>query len=325
MQRTLFSGDTRPPLWRIVIAFFGIYVIWGSAYIAIHFTIQTIPPFIGASGRFLVAGGLLYLWIRRQGVPNPTRRQWLSASVAGFLMFLINNGLLVWSQQIVPSGMSSLIIGCSPIFIVLLDWLRPGGHRPPLQVFAGLALGAFGLALLVDPSHMLVSGPQVWIGVGALIIAALGWAIGTIYNQHADLPPSTMMSTATQLFTGGVMLGILSLVTGETAHFDPASVSLTSFVALTYLALASSLFGYGSYVWLLRVIRPSIVSTYSYVSPIVALFLGWLLANEPLSWRTLIAAVIILGSVMVINSARFSAPVGKLEEAPTPEMMPEVP
>ncbi len=319
------TSAARPARWLLLIAFFAIYVIWGSAFIAIHFAIQTIPPFIGASGRFLFAGGLLYLWMRSRGVPNPTRKQWLAAMVAGFLFFVVDNGLLVWAQQIVPSGTASLILGSTPIFIVLIDWLRRGGRRPTLPIFIGLVLGAVGLALLVDPSHMLVTGSAVWIGIGALIVASFGWAAGSIYNQHADLPKSALMSTATQLFCGGILLIGVSLLSGETASFNPAQVTPGSMAAIVYLAVASSIFGFGSYVWLLRVSRPSLVATYAYVNPIVALFLGWALASEPITGRTLIAAAIILGSIMLINNARQNAPDGKADELTQPTMMPETP
>ncbi len=319
------TGTARPSRWRLVSAFFAIYIIWGSAYIAIHFAIQTIPPFLGASGRFLLAGGLLYLWMRSRGAPNPTRKQWLAATIAGFLFFVLNNGLLVWSEQIVPSGTAALIIGSIPIFMVIIDWLRPGGHRPTLPILLGLILGTVGLALLVNPAHMLVPGDRAWIGIGALVVASFGWAAGSIYNQHADLPHSSLMSTAAQLLTGGVMLAVISVITGETTRFNAAQVTPVSLGAILYLALASSIFGFGSFIWLMRVSKPSLVSTYAYVNPIVALFLGWLLASEHLTGQTLIAAAIILGSVMLINQARQHDQPGDAEKTDAQTIMPEMP
>lgn len=319
------TGTTPPSRWRLVLAFFAIYIVWGSAYIAIHFAIQTIPPFMGASGRFLLAGGLVYVWMRSRGVPNPTRKQWLAATIAGFLFFVVNNGLLVWSQQVVPSGTAALIIGSVPIFTVLIDWLRPGGRRPTLLIFIGLALGAVGLVLLIDPSHLVVAGEKVWIGIGALVVASVGWAAGSVYNQHADLPKSALMSTAVQLFCGGVLLAVLSVITRETAGFNLSQVTPISLGAIVYLALASSIFGFGSFIWLLRVSKPSRVSTYAYINPIVALFLGWALASEPITGQTLIAAAIILGSVMLINNARQQAKPGDAEKLDAQTIMPEMP
>lgn len=297
------------PRWRLLFAYFALYIVWGSAYSAIHIAIETTPPFLMAGLRFALAGGVLYLWVRSRGEPAPVRAHWRSAIIAGLILFIGNNGLLVWSaSQSVPGGIQSLIVASVPMWMVLLTWLRPGGKRPGALVFAGLLIGFAGIALLIDPAQIasiqVAPGDNLLLGIAAMIFAAFCWSVGSLYTRQAHLPSSPLLSTAMQLLTGGVMLIGLSILTGEAAGFDLAQVSPASAAAIVYLAVFPSLIGFTSYIWLLRVQPPSRVATYAYVNPIVALILGLIFQGEPLTARTLVAAAVIIGAVMLINNAR---------------------
>jgi len=293
-----------PSKLRLALAFAAIYLIWGSSYVAIHFAIETLPIFLMAGVRFIAAGLLLYGWSIWHGAPAPTRKQWRSAAIAGFFLFLLNNGALVISQQVVPPGMMSLLLAGTPLWMIMIHWLFAGGMRPRLTVFAGLALGLFGIALLVSPSSLTAGTSDsngFLLGAVLAVFGSITWSIGSLYGKRADLPSSPMLSTSMQLLTGGVMLLALGLVTGQGAELNLSAVSWHSWLALIYLILGPSIFGFGSFIWLMRVASPTRVSTYAYVNPVVALFLGWLLAHETITERTIIAAAIIIASVMMMN------------------------
>jgi drug/metabolite transporter (DMT)-like permease len=304
-----------PARWLLLAAFGAIYIVWGSSYVGIHFAVESIPPFLMGGVRFGIAGLLMIAWALGRGAKRPTRAHWRSASIAGLAMFLINNGALMWAATTVPSGMLALLIAATPMWMVLLDWWRPtvrgrspGGTRPTVMVFAGLLIGFFGILMLVNPAQFSEVKPNFAIGVVAVLIGTVGWAGGSLYARQADLPESPILCTGMQLLTGGVMLLALSVVSGETARFTLAEVTPESAFAVVYLILFGSIIGFGSYVWLMRVSSPARVSTYAYVNPIIAVLLGWALAGEGLTVRTLIAAAVIIGSVMVINTARHHKP-----------------
>lgn len=306
------SSDTQAPArWAVWAAFAAIYLIWGSTYIGIRFAVETIPPFLMGGSRFMMAGLLMMVWALARGAKWPTWSQWRSASIAGFVLFVLNNGALVWAAQHVPSGVLALLIAATPMWMVLLDWWRPsvhgrlaGGARPTNMVFAGLLLGFFGILLLANPTQLGEISPNFAIGVVVTLIGSVAWAAGSLYARQADMPESPILSTALQLFVGGGLLLALGLASGQAAGFDLAQVTAQSAVSWVYLLIFGSIIGFGSYVWLLRVSTPARVSTYAYVNPVIAVFLGWLLADEPLTPRTMIAAAIIIGSVMLINSTR---------------------
>ncbi len=295
---------SNPPRWQVIAAFAAVYLIWGSTYLGIRFAIETIPPYLMAGTRFLAAGVLLYVWQRLYGVPRPNRLHWRSALIIGGLLLLGGNGSVTWAEQRVPSGLASLLIATVPLWISLLDWLRPGGTRPGGRVIAGLVVGFVGMVVLVGPTS-LAGGSQVDpAGALALLGAALSWAVGSLYSRtpHAQQPDSPLMGTAIEMLAGGALLMMVALVRGELTRFDPAAVSLRSGLALGYLILFGAIVGFSCYIWLLKVTTPARASTYAYVNPIVAVFLGWALASEPLSPRTLIAAPMIIAAVVLITS-----------------------
>ncbi len=309
----------KPSRWLLVLAFFAIYIIWGSSYISIHFAIQSLPPLLMTGSRFLLAGTLLFGWARMRGAGSPTRIEWRSAAIIGFLLFMIQNGSIVWAEgHGVPSGIVAVLTAVIPLFMVLLTWSRPGGTFPGTTVLGGLALGFVGIILLVSPSGVTVLNP---VGIIAVLIGAFCWAYASLYAKRAPLPTSNTMATGMQLLCGGAFQLIASIVTGDSATFDPASVTAVSLLAVAYLTLISSIIGFSAYTWLLRVETPARVSTYAYVNPVVAVFLGWLLASEALTPRTIVAAAIIITSVVIINVSNAKGLVrrqtAKVAEAPS--------
>lgn len=285
-------------------AFAIVYVIWGSTYLAILFAIETLPPFLMASARFFIAGALLYAWSRvLGGAAAPSAVEWRSAAIVGVLLLLGGNGLVVWSEQRISSGMAALLVGTVPCFMVVIDWLRPGGLRPSGRVVAGLALGLLGLVWLVGPDSVMGGGRADLLGAGALVLASLSWAIGSIYSRHTPMPASPFLGTAMQMLAASVALFAVSAALGEPWQFDASAVSLRSLLGFVYLVVLGSIVAFSAYIWLLRVSTPARVSTYAYVNPVVAVLLGWALAGEALTVRMMIAAAVIVSGVALITLA----------------------
>jgi drug/metabolite transporter (DMT)-like permease len=283
-----------------------VYVAWGSTYLAIRFAVETIPPFLMAAARFLLAGAALYLWQRMSGAPAPTRRQWAAAAVVGLLLLLGGNGAVTWAEQYVPSGITALMVGSAPLWMALIDAARPGGLRPNWMTAAGLVAGFAGIVLLVDPLSQ--GGGLLGVypaGIAALMLAGLLWALGSLYSREAPLPKSPLLGTGMEMLAGAGGLLLAGSLTGEWSRLDLAGISARSLWGLAYLVIFGSLVGFASYTWLLRAAPTPLVSTYAYVNPLVAIFIGNLLAAEPLTLRTLLAAGVILGSVALINLGRF--------------------
>ncbi len=256
-------------LGRKGLALGSIYLIWGSTYLAIRFAIETLPPFIMAGTRFLIAGVLLYVVARGRGAPRPTRAQWRGAAIVGTLLLMGGNGAVTWAEQHVASGATALLVAMVPLWMVLLDWLRPGGRRPPHTVWVGIAVGFAGLALLVGPGHV-VGGPGSAMGVAALVVGTLAWATGSLLSRGLPHPESPLLGVGMQMLAGGSVLLAAGLLSGEAGHVVLQNVSTRSVLALIYLVLFGAIVAYSSYVWLLRVAPPAIVSTYAYVNPVIA-------------------------------------------------------
>jgi drug/metabolite transporter (DMT)-like permease len=290
---------------KIWLALIALYIVWGSTYLGIKFAIETIPPFFHAGVRFLISGLILVIWQRSAGQSMPTRKQWISTAIIGTLLLLGGNGLVAWAEQFIPSGIAALIIASVPMFLVIGEAIRPNGIKPNWQGIVGLLIGFVGIFILVGPSE--ISGGSTKLnpfGVMALLAACLFWATGSIYSKTADLPKSSLMNTGAQMLMGSMSLFIVSLISGELHGWDVTAVSARSLYGLTYLTLVGSLVGFASYGWLLQNAPISLVSTYAYVNPIVAVLLGTLFANEALEPRIWVATGIIIGSVIFINSTR---------------------
>lgn len=289
---------------KIWIALLALYIVWGSTYLAIRFAVESIPPFFHAGIRFLISGIILLVWQRLAGQPMPTRKQWISLAIIGNLLLLGGNGLVAWAEQVIPSGFAALIIAASPLFLVVTEAFRPGGVKPNRWTFIGLAVGFFGIFILVGPEELTGGSRLDPFGVTALLLAAFFWSLGSVYSKHSDLPKSSLVVTGGQMLMGSIGLFAVSLATGELAGWSPADVTSKSALGLIYLITAGSLIGFVSYGWLLRNAPISLVATYAYVNPIVAVLLGVWLADETLEPRIGLAAMIIVGSVMFINRSR---------------------
>lgn len=288
---------------KIWVALILLYIVWGSTYLGIKVAIETIPPFFHGAVRFLASGLILLAWQKAAGQAMPTRKQWISASIIGTLLLAGGNGLVSWAEQFIPSGIAALIIATVPLSLVIMEGLRPGGVKPSWQAMIGLLIGFVGIFILAGPAE--ISGSTTELnpfGVIALLSATVLWASGSIYSKSADLPKASLVSTGAQMLTGSFSLLIVSLVTGELNGWDPTAVSARSLGGLVYLITIGSIVGFGSYTWLLQNAPISLVATYAYVNPIVAVILGYFFASEQLEPRTWLAAAIIIGAVIFINS-----------------------
>lgn len=309
------AAEKKPTPAALIAGFAAIYLIWGSTYLGIRIAVETMPPFLMASMRFIVAGGLLTLWIACTGGFRATPRQWFDNTLIGGLLLLGGNGLVCWAEQKIPSGIATLIISVSPLFIVLLDWLMlvvgkdaTRGTRPTIATFVGLTLGFFGLALLVGPDlGNQVGSLDPW-RVGGLVLACFSWGVGSIYTRYARQSAAPFTGAAIQQLTGSVWLLVVSIGMGEPGHFHFADVSGRSWLAWAYLVTAGSLVGFTTFVWLMKHSTPARVSTYAYVNPVVAVFLGWLVLHESVSPRIFVAAGIIIAGVAIITVAKNKQP-----------------
>lgn len=294
-------GDDPKERVRLVAAFLAVYVIWGSTYLAIRVAIETIPPFVMAGTRFVIAGAVLYGWTALRRTPRPALPYWRSAIVVGALLLLGGNGLVTWAEQEVPSGLAALIIASTPIWFVLLEALRPGGTRPARRTLVGVAIGFAGIALLIGPAN-LASGLQIRpISLLAVVLAPVSWAAGSLYSRRAALPRSPLQANGMEMLAGGVLLLLLATATGQWADLDLGAVSASSAAAFFYLIVFGSIVAFTAYVWLLKATTPAKASTYAYVNPVVAVFLGWALADEPVTPGMLAAMGIILFAVALIG------------------------
>jgi len=297
---------------RLIAAFVAVYVIWGSTYLAIRFAVQTLPPLLMASARFVVAGVIVLLWARlRDRAAWPTRVEWRVGLIGGTLLLLGGNGGVSWAEQRVPSGIAALLVAVVPVFMVLLEWLRPDGTRPRVAVFVGVGLGLAGLALLVGPDALRGGARSDAIGALVLVFASLSWAAGSLYTKLAPKATSGTMATGTQMLAGGLALLAAAVVAGEPARLDLAHASTTSLIAFLYLLTFGSLIGFTAYVYLLAHTTAAKASTYAYVNPVVAVLLGWAIGHEPVTSRTMLAAAVILAGVAIITVTRDAAPVAR--------------
>jgi len=288
-------------IWAALIA---VYIVWGSTYLGIRFTVETVPPFMQAAVRFLISGALLFIWRRMAGDPAPTPNQWKSAAIVGGLLLVGGNGLISLAETSIPSGVAALLVATIPMFMVLVEALRPGGVKPTLWQAVGLLVGFSGVVVLIGPAEFGGVREFSILSGGTALFAAFLWSLGSIYSRNADLPNSTLLFTGMEMLAGSLGLFIVSALMGEFSHFQIAAVSMRSLLGLLYLISFGSLVGFTSYAWLLRNAPVSLISTYPYVNPVVAVVLGSLFARETLSPRIFIAALVIVGSVVVVNLAK---------------------
>lgn len=306
------------PAWLILASFAVVYIIWGSTYFAIRVAVESIPPFLMAGLRHLSVGLVFYPVFRRVSGEKPTLPQWRTAAVTGCLLLFLGNGTVSWAERIVPSGIAALLVATVSLWMVLVDWLRPGGTRPAPRVIAGFLLGFAGMALLVGPRHLGGSERVNPLGTLALFLASLAWAIGSIYSKHHPLPSSPLLGVAMQTLCGGSALFLVALATGELHDFHLAQVTLRSWLGVLYLIFFGSALGFSAYVYILKHSTATRVATYAFVNPVVALFLGWFFAGEPLSLRTILASAVILTAVLLVITAPHKDVIQADEVIPAP-------
>lgn len=294
------TESTPPSRLLIVAAFAAIYIVWGSTYLAIRFAIETLPPFMMAGMRFLIAGTMMYAYLRGRGAQKPTASNWRSAGLVGCLMLLGGNGLVCWAEQYVASGLAALLIATVPLWMVTLDFVFYRGPRPTPAIALGLILGIVGIFMLIGPSD--IGGKPIHTTGGiVLLLACVLWSVGSLHARRVDLPKSTTMSASLQMIVAGVVFFIVAAVAGEWRGFDFAEVTVKSWLSLLYLVVFGAILALTAYNFLLQNCSPKNVATYAYVNPVIAVILGAWLANETLSPRTLFAALIIIGSVVLIT------------------------
>jgi drug/metabolite transporter (DMT)-like permease len=302
--------DREPPtttaVWAALVT---VYIVWGTTYFSIRIVNQTLPALLAASVRFLVAGGLMFAFTVRRGdveSDRPGRRQWTAAAIVGTALLLGGNGAVAWSERTTPSGLVALIIALVPLWMAFLDAVVLG-RRPRPQVAAGLLMGFAGAALLVGTS---AGGRIPLVGLLFAIGASISWAAGSLYARTAPLPMRPFVGIGMEMLCGGVGLLIVGALAGDVGRIHLERISLASVLALAYLIVFGSFAGFASYVWLLRNERTSLVSTYAYVNPVVAVFLGWAFLDESISLRTIVAGAMVLAAVALIIATR--------QERPTP-------
>jgi drug/metabolite transporter (DMT)-like permease len=288
-----------PPRLLVPAALATIYVVWGSTYLAIRVMVEDIPPLLGASVRYLLAGAVVWLYLRlrngREGV-RVSARELAGCAVVGVLLLIGGNGLVTIAEQDVPSGLAALLIASEPLFIVLLRWLAR--ERPSQTTVISVVVGFAGVALLVLPGERPEGAPLG--GVLLVLAAAALWALGSFASPRLTLPDDAFLSTAVQMLVGGALMALMGLAAGEAGGLDPAAVSADSLLALLYLASAGSVLAFSAYVWLLQNAPISTVSTYAYVNPVIAIFLGWLILSEEITPFVVAGATVIVASVAVV-------------------------
>jgi len=287
------------PLWRVIISFIAIYFLWGGSFLAIRISLETIPPLLISCLRFTIAGIILMGLAWRSGAKMPTRAQWRSAALLGFLMFFGANGTLVLGEKTVPSGLAATLYATLPLWMAVLSWLWQGEKRPAGRSLVGLILGFVGVVMMFGGGS---SGIDPFGGV-LVLASAIFWTVGSLLSRRVNKPESSALASGMNLFCSGMMFLVASLISGEPSRLNMAAVSMSSVLSLAYLIVGSSVIAFSCYMWLLSVIEPNRVSTYAYVNPVVALFIG-AVAGETLNPREIVAALVIVVAVALITSAQ---------------------
>lgn len=292
----------------VILAFAAVYLIWGSTYIAIRYAIETLPPFLMAATRFLLAGSILFAWARLNGNRlSWSFAHWRRAFVIGSLLLLCGNGGVTWAEKYIASGLAALLVAAEPLWVVVLNWILTR-KRPNAKVLVGVLVGIAGVALLVTggvgngATQTHVSATMSFIGAGVVLVSGFAWAAGSVYANRRPIKVPTSLASGMQMLAGGSLLLLWALIAGDFKRLNLAAASWVSLGAFAYLVLFGSLVAFTAYSWLLRNVTPSSAATYAYVNPVVAVVLGWLLASEPLTLRIALGAAVIVGSVVLITT-----------------------
>ena len=286
-----------PSASRVALALVTLYLIWGSTYLAIRFALEGgFPPFLLGGVRFLIAGGLMYAFLRARGTPAPSRAQWGNAAVMGVLLLVLGNGMVNLAEQTVSSGMTAVAVASAPLWMGVFAAMR--GDRPTRTEWLGLGIGFLGV-LWLNAGSSLAASP---VGLVALLVASIAWSYGSIWSRGRDLP-SPFMAASAQMLCGGVAMCVLGALVGERFQAMPTPGGLAAFA---YLIVAGSIVGFSAYIWLLQHVRPALAGSYAYVNPVIAVGLGAWLARERFGMGELVAMGVILLGVVAITFARTS-------------------
>ena len=299
---SIIQRQKQPIDLKIGLAFFIIYFVWGSTYLANQWAIADIPPFLMAGFRFVISGVLLYGYCMLVGKKSPTRAQVKNTFYAGVFLFAMGNGLVVWALQFVDSGIAALVVAFEPLVVVLMMW-KMKNEKPTSKTWGGLFLGIIGMGLLVGQPEFINDISWLW-GVLAIFAAILAWGYISIWMTDANLPESLLQSAALQMFFGGIILGVVGLLSGEYPLFDYQKIGGRAFWSLTYLIIFGSIMAFTAFNFLLKNVSPTKIVTSTYINPVVALFLGYYLNKEGISLQSLIAASMLIVGVIAINWKR---------------------
>jgi drug/metabolite transporter (DMT)-like permease len=296
------SSESRAATVGIWSALSAVYIIWGSTYLAIRFTVETVPPFLSAAARFIISGAFLYLWRRSAGDPAPAPRESRNAAIIGIFLIVGGNGGVVWAAQFIPSSLSALLVATVPLWMILINASRPRGDQPSVREVSGILIGFCGAVLLIGCTTNSATPANLY-GAFAVVAASLFWAIGSIYGKAAELPASSLVTTGVEMLAGGIVQFGVALCFGEFESFSVDAISSRSALAWTYLTVIGTV-AFVAYAWLLRVAPIPLVATYSYANPLVAIVLGYFLGKEIITARILLAAALIIGSVVLVSTPK---------------------
>ena len=290
---------THPARSHVAIALAALYIIWGSTYLGIRFALEGgFPPFLLGGVRFIIAGGLMYAFLRWRRVPAPTRAQWGNAAMMGVFLLVLGNGMVNLAEKTVSSGMTAVAVASAPLWMGIFAAMR--GQKPSRMEWIGLGIGFLGV-LWLNAGSSLTASP---VGLVALLVASLAWSFGSIWSRGRDLP-SPFMASAAQMLCGGVAMCIVGAAIGERFHGLPSAHALAAFA---YLIVFGSIVGFSAYIWLLHHVRPALAGSYAYVNPAIAVALGAWLAHERFGAHELVAMGVILLGVLAISLAKAFKP-----------------
>lgn len=296
--------ETSPhrPTWKVLLAFGIIYFVWGSTFLAIRVGVREVPPFLLAGIRFVIAGGVLYGWMRLKGAPAPTGREWRSAILLAVMIFVLDYGLLFWAEQRVPSGIAAVMMATIPVFMALSEILIIKTRRLTARLVFASLLGVGGVVVLVNPSVSFGDSAINPVGAIALLVAAVSWSVASVISRKLSLPSAKAMSSGAQMLAGGILLTLTAGLLGEFRGFHPQAVSAKAWLCLVYLIVAGSVIGFTAYVWLLHHESPTKVGTYAYVNPVVAVLVGYFFGGEAIGLRTIAGTLLVLVGIVVITT-----------------------
>ncbi len=299
---------SQQPQIKLIAAFAAIYFIWGSTYLAIKYALEAIPPFIMMGTRSLGAGLILYLWSRARGDEKVKRENIIPIVIIGILFFLVGHGLLAWGQQRIASGSAALLVASEPLWIAVVEAFLIRDDRATSRTIIGLVCGFLGISILLAPGQNLGAHDMDFLSAFAILLGTLSWAIGAVYSRVAKLPKAPALAAGLELVVGGFLLVTSGLLMGEGSRLQLEALPIRSVLGLMYLIVFGSVVAFTSYVWLLSLTSATRVATHTYVNPVIAVFLGWAIAGEPMSWQTFVATIIIVISVYLVLGQKRKMP-----------------